>query len=130
MLLVTAAPNAPPIERMLAFMPLATPVCPGGTATNATEPVAGPHLSFSPGRVDPENPVWDNSRKPLAAEFRYRGKPLFVIGITMRWFDDIIFDSVAIASRLVLVAAIGSFLQSGAPTSAARNTASSPEYST
>ena len=24
--------------------------------------------------------MWDNSRKPLAAEFRYRGKPLFVIG--------------------------------------------------
>ena len=53
---------------------------PGGTATNATEPVAGPHLSFSPGRVDPTNAVWNNSRKPLAAEFRYRGKPLFVIG--------------------------------------------------
>jgi hypothetical protein len=53
---------------------------PGGTATNATEPVAGPHLSFSPGRVDPTNAVWENSRKPLAAEFRYRGKPLFVIG--------------------------------------------------
>ena len=53
---------------------------PGGTATNATEPVAGPHLSFSPGRVDPANPVWENSRKPLAAEFRYRGKPLFVVG--------------------------------------------------
>jgi uncharacterized protein len=53
---------------------------PGGTATNATEPVAGPHLSFSPGRVDPANAVWESSRKPLAAEFRYRGKPLFVIG--------------------------------------------------
>ena len=53
---------------------------PGGTATNATEPVAGPHLSFSPGRVDPTNAVWESSRKPLAAEFRYRGKPLFVIG--------------------------------------------------
>jgi uncharacterized protein len=53
---------------------------PGGTATTATEPTAGPHLSFSPGRVDPTNPVWADSRKPLAAEFRYRGKPLFVIG--------------------------------------------------
>jgi predicted extracellular nuclease len=53
---------------------------PGGTATTATEPVAGPHLSFSPGRVDPTNAVWASSRKPLAAEFRYRGKPLFVIG--------------------------------------------------
>jgi uncharacterized protein len=53
---------------------------PGGDATTPTEPVAGPHLSFSPGRVDPTNAVWENSRKPLAAEFRYRGKPLFVIG--------------------------------------------------
>jgi predicted extracellular nuclease len=56
---------------------------PGGTATTATEPVAGSGgaaLTLSPGRVDPTNPVWDNSRKPLAAEFRYRGRPLFVIG--------------------------------------------------
>ena len=57
---------------------------PGGTATTATESVAGPghraQLTFSPGRVDPANPVFTNSRKPLAGEFRYRGRPLFVVG--------------------------------------------------
>ena len=57
---------------------------PGGTATTPTEPVAGPggraQLTLSPGRVDPTNPVFNFSRKPLAAEFRYRGKPLFLVG--------------------------------------------------
>ena len=37
-------------------------------------------LTLSPGRVDPMNPVWASSRKPLAGEFRYRGLPLFVVG--------------------------------------------------
>ena len=56
---------------------------PGGTATTRTEPVEGPggaRLTFSPGRVDPTNPVFNSSRKPLAGEFRYRGRPLFVVG--------------------------------------------------
>jgi predicted extracellular nuclease len=56
---------------------------PGGDATTATEPVAGrrgARLTLSPGRVDPTNPVFENSRKPLAGEFRYRGRPLFVVG--------------------------------------------------
>jgi uncharacterized protein len=54
------------------------------TAATATEPVAGPRgtaqLTVSPGRVEPTNTVFTNSRKPLAAEFRYRGKPLFIVG--------------------------------------------------
>ena len=54
------------------------------TATTPTTPVAGPggtaQLTLSPGRVDPTNPVFNNSRKPLAAEFRYRGRPLFIVG--------------------------------------------------
>ena len=56
---------------------------PGGDAVTATEPVAGPdgaQLTFSPGRVDPMNTVWRTSRKPLAGEFRYNGRPLFVVG--------------------------------------------------
>ena len=60
--------------RDLAFVDRGT-----ATATTPTEPVAGPggtaQLTLSPGRVDPTNPVFNNSRKPLAAEFRYRGKP-------------------------------------------------------
>jgi predicted extracellular nuclease len=55
---------------------------PGGTATAATTVVAGgsgPQLSFSPGRIDPTNTAFTNSRKPLAGEFSFRGQPLFVI---------------------------------------------------
>ena len=56
---------------------------PGGNATTPTAPAAGPggvQLTLSPGRVDPTNTVWASSRKPLAGEFRYRGRPLFVVG--------------------------------------------------
>ena len=56
---------------------------PGGTSTTATAVVrdaAGrPHLSFSPGRIDPASPAWEDSRKPLAGEFRWRGQTVFVI---------------------------------------------------
>jgi len=36
-------------------------------------------LSFSPGRIDPTNPAWNSSRKPLVGEFTYHGRALFVI---------------------------------------------------
>jgi predicted extracellular nuclease len=38
-----------------------------------------PHLSVSPGRIDPASPAWEDSRKPLAGEFRWRGQTVFVI---------------------------------------------------
>ena len=50
---------------------------PGG---NATAPVGvvqegnKARLTLSPGRIDPTNDAFDNSRKPLAAEFVFRGK--------------------------------------------------------
>jgi predicted extracellular nuclease len=55
---------------------------PGGTSTTATTVVAGPggpHLSVSPGRVDPTNPAFINSRKPLVGEFMYDTHRLFVV---------------------------------------------------
>jgi uncharacterized protein len=55
---------------------------PGGDATTPTEVVptrSGPRLSLSPGRVDPANPAWFETRKPLAGEFRMRGRKVFVI---------------------------------------------------
>lgn len=55
---------------------------PGATATTPNEVVptpVGPRLRYSPGRVDPANPAFTDSRKPLAGEFRFRGRPLFVI---------------------------------------------------
>ncbi|HET9241933.1 MAG TPA: Ig-like domain-containing protein [Gaiella sp.] len=55
---------------------------PGGTSTTATG-VTGRNnqarLTFSPGRIDPQNAAWVDSRKPLAGEFRFRGKTYFVI---------------------------------------------------
>ena len=56
---------------------------PGGTSTAATtvtrDPAGRPHLSFSPGRIDPTSAAWTDSRKPLAGEFRWRGRTIFVI---------------------------------------------------
>jgi predicted extracellular nuclease len=55
---------------------------PGGTSTAPTAVVAGasgPQLSFSPGRIDPTNDAWTNSRKPLVGEFTYRGETVFVV---------------------------------------------------
>ena len=55
---------------------------PGGTATTATGAVAGPdgaELTFSPGRIDPNNSAFNASRKPLVGEFRWRGQTVFAI---------------------------------------------------
>ncbi len=55
---------------------------PGGDSTTPTTVIdhrSGPRLSFSPGRVDPQDPAWVATRKPLAGEFRMRGKRVFVI---------------------------------------------------
>lgn len=50
------------------------------TTPTAVERVKGkPALSLSPGRVDPGSSVWDASRKPLAGEFLFRGKQVFVV---------------------------------------------------
>ncbi|MFG3476775.1 endonuclease/exonuclease/phosphatase family protein [Streptomyces sp. NPDC047980] len=54
----------------------------GGTATAATAVVrekGRAALTLSPGRVDPANAAWENSRKPLAGEFVFRGRTVFVI---------------------------------------------------
>ncbi|WP_405711459.1 endonuclease/exonuclease/phosphatase family protein [Streptomyces sp. NBC_00046] len=54
----------------------------GGDATTATD-VARERgraaLTLSPGRIDPANPAWENSRKPLAGEFSFRGRTVFVV---------------------------------------------------
>ncbi|GAB3257927.1 lamin tail domain-containing protein [Chitinimonas naiadis] len=54
----------------------------GGSATNPVSVLnnAGtPALSFNPGRIDPTNTVFSNSRKPLVAEFGFNGQKLFLI---------------------------------------------------
>lgn len=38
-------------------------------------------LSHNPGRIDPTNEAFSNSRKPLVAEFEFQGEPVLVINI-------------------------------------------------
>ncbi len=55
---------------------------PGGTTQAATKAVnkdGKPQLSFSPGRLDPTNPAFENSRKPLVGEFLVNGQAVFII---------------------------------------------------
>ena len=55
---------------------------PGGDATTPTTVIdhpSGPRLSLSPGRIDPANPAYAETRKSLAGEFRFRGKKLFAV---------------------------------------------------
>jgi predicted extracellular nuclease len=57
---------------------------PGGDATTPTEVTceAGvPELSISPGRVEPDNGAWEDSRKPLVGEFSFNGETVFVVGV-------------------------------------------------
>jgi predicted extracellular nuclease len=55
---------------------------PGGDAVTPNEVVATPHgaeLLYSPGRIDPTNSAFANSRKPLAGEFLWQGRKFFAI---------------------------------------------------
>ncbi|MFE7550804.1 endonuclease/exonuclease/phosphatase family protein [Streptomyces gardneri] len=49
------------------------------SATAVTGSKGRAALTVSPGRIDPANTAWDSSRKPLAGEFVFRGRTVFVI---------------------------------------------------
>jgi predicted extracellular nuclease len=53
----------------------------GGSTTNTIVNNANsqPELSVSPGRIDPTNPAFNDSRKSLVGEFIFQGQKLFVI---------------------------------------------------
>ncbi|PWI19150.1 endonuclease/exonuclease/phosphatase [Streptomyces sp. Act143] len=54
----------------------------GGDATTAvgvTREHGKAALTVSPGRIAPADAAWDDSRKPLAGEFVFRGRTVFVI---------------------------------------------------
>jgi hypothetical protein len=54
----------------------------GGTSTTAVQVLDNhgkPELSSSPGRIDPANTAWTDSRKPLAGEFLFHGQTVFVV---------------------------------------------------
>jgi hypothetical protein len=46
---------------------------PGGSL-DANEVLAGPTLKYNPGRIEPSNPAWTASRKPLVAQWEVIGK--------------------------------------------------------
>lgn len=56
---------------------------PAGDATTAVTVSAGadgtPDLSLNPGRIDPTNTAWTDSRKPLAGEFVFQGAKVIVV---------------------------------------------------
>ncbi|WP_405874139.1 endonuclease/exonuclease/phosphatase family protein [Streptomyces sp. NBC_00005] len=49
------------------------------TAVGVTKVHGKAQLTASPGRVAPADSAWANSRKPLAGEFVFRGKTVFVV---------------------------------------------------
>jgi hypothetical protein len=49
------------------------------TPVTATLGASGVELSLNPGRIDPGNPAFEDSRKPLALEFTFRGYNLIAI---------------------------------------------------
>ena len=49
------------------------------TGTSVVKSHGAAALTLSPGRIDPTNPVWTTSRKPLAGEFTFHGSPVLVI---------------------------------------------------
>lgn len=55
-----------------------------GEALSATQLIAGnDHLSlnFNPGRIDPKNLAFKESRKPLVVSFNFRGNEIYLIGL-------------------------------------------------
>ncbi len=49
------------------------------TATDVTRVAGRAALTHSPGRIDPANTAFNDSRKPLAGQFLFRGHPLIVV---------------------------------------------------
>lgn len=50
-----------------------------GSATTAVQVSDTPSLLVNPGLIEPENPAFEKSRKPLAAEFLFNQEPVFVV---------------------------------------------------
>ncbi|UEX90564.1 endonuclease/exonuclease/phosphatase family protein [Staphylococcus ratti] len=89
-----------------------------GDATTAVSYKNG-KLTHNPGRIDPSNPAFTHSRKPLVAQFTFNGKP--IIAIVNHWNskngDDALFGSkqpVELRSevqRVQMAKAVGEFVK-------------------
>ena len=58
---------------------LSAPAGDARTAVEVNEDQRGPILSLNPGRIDPTNPAFYSSRRPLVVTFEYQGERLFVV---------------------------------------------------
>ncbi|MGI8697298.1 MAG: lamin tail domain-containing protein [Mycobacteriales bacterium] len=65
-------------DRGLAFVHRGTATATAPTAV-AKNRAGAPYLTLSPGRIDPTDAAWANSRKPLAGQFSFDGQTVFVI---------------------------------------------------
>ncbi|MFF0436680.1 endonuclease/exonuclease/phosphatase family protein [Streptomyces sp. NPDC004327] len=95
---------------------------PGGDATTpvgVTGEKGDAHLTVSPGRIDPANTAWENSRKPLAGEFRFRGRTVIVVAnhLTSKGGDESIVSQhqppnrSSDAKRLLQAQAVNAFVK-------------------
>jgi predicted extracellular nuclease len=64
-------------DRGLSFVD--RPGADAATANSVSGSGLAVQLQYSPGRIDPTNAAFNNSRKPLAGEFLFNGRHLFVI---------------------------------------------------
>ncbi len=90
------------------YQPSRVALTPGraGTATDEVAVLDGPKLSFNPGRIEPNNPAFNRSRKPIVAEFQFKKNPLFIIGnhfVSKRGGND--------EKRVEQAAIVGNFVQ-------------------
>lgn len=71
------------------------------TAVTVTTGISGPQLSLNPGRIDPTNLVFTDSRKSLAAEFHFGGETIIVINnhFNSKSDDDALFGDVQPPTR-------------------------------
>jgi predicted extracellular nuclease len=56
-----------------------------GSSTEANQVLAGPHLSLNPGRIDPANAAWENSRVPLVAEWETKDGRNNFFTVNVHW---------------------------------------------
>ncbi|KAI8842470.1 Endonuclease/exonuclease/phosphatase [Chytridium lagenaria] len=63
---------------------LSLPALGGVGGTDDTQEVlkstdGSPSLKYNPGRIDPLDTAWDETRKPLSAQFEFNGRQIFVV---------------------------------------------------
>ncbi len=80
------------LDRDLTFVNAGTPSATTGTKV-VTDKQGRPSLSISPGRIDPTNPAFDDSRKPVVGQFKFRGQTVFVAAVhfSFKGGDDPLF---------------------------------------